>query len=200
MLHKLIQKIERICVKFDNHKHEVFNPGQAVKMIFLYTQGEKEGVGKYGHNFKSLWDRVQGGGILRVAGGAQGAHGRASEGSHAGQQHKQHCKDRAHKGQGRQWSSAERTSADTGSSKKCWPTVICSEPTNILTCLTKPTHSGELSDQLTLSSLTPTTRGWHSCSKEAKEEAKDRVDVAKGLGEETNQPQEKMQVEEEATM
>ena len=59
LLHKLISKVERICVGFDNHKQEVFNLVQALKMLFLYTQGEKEVVEEDGQNFKSLWDMVE---------------------------------------------------------------------------------------------------------------------------------------------
>ena len=50
-LHELIQKIERICVRFDDHKQEVFNLVQALKMLFLFTQGEKDTVDEYGRNF-----------------------------------------------------------------------------------------------------------------------------------------------------
>jgi hypothetical protein len=28
-------------------------------MLFLYTQGEKEGINQYGRNFRSLWDTVE---------------------------------------------------------------------------------------------------------------------------------------------
>ncbi len=59
MLHKLITKIEQICVGFDDYKQEIFNLVQALKTLFLYTQGEKEGVDKYSRNFKSLWDTVE---------------------------------------------------------------------------------------------------------------------------------------------
>ncbi len=52
-------KVERICVGFDDHKQEVFNLVQALKTLFLYTQGEKEPVEEYGRNFKSLWDTVE---------------------------------------------------------------------------------------------------------------------------------------------
>ena len=58
-LHNLINKIERICVGFDDHKQEVFNLVQALKTLFLYTQTEKESVDKYAPNFKSLWDTVE---------------------------------------------------------------------------------------------------------------------------------------------
>ena len=58
-LHELISKIERICVGFDNHKQEVFNLVQALKTLFLYTRGEKEGVGEYACSFKFLWDAVE---------------------------------------------------------------------------------------------------------------------------------------------
>jgi hypothetical protein len=55
----LIQKIERICVGFNDHKQEVFKLVQALKMLFMYTQGEKDGVDEYGRNFRSLWDTVK---------------------------------------------------------------------------------------------------------------------------------------------
>jgi methionine synthase II (cobalamin-independent) len=58
-LHKLISKIERICVGFDDHKQEIFNLVQALKMLFLYTQTDKETVEEYTRNFKSLWDTVE---------------------------------------------------------------------------------------------------------------------------------------------
>ncbi len=50
-LHELIQKIECICVRFDNHKQEVFNLVQALRMLFLFMQGEKDTVDKYGRSF-----------------------------------------------------------------------------------------------------------------------------------------------------
>jgi hypothetical protein len=55
----LIQKNKRICVGFNNHKQEVFNLVQALKMLFLYTQNKKHGVKEYGRNFHSLWDTVE---------------------------------------------------------------------------------------------------------------------------------------------
>jgi hypothetical protein len=58
-LHNLINKIERICVGFDDHKQEVFDPVQALKTLFLYTETEKERVDEYTCNFKSLWDTVE---------------------------------------------------------------------------------------------------------------------------------------------
>jgi hypothetical protein len=58
-LHKLIQKIEHICVGFNNHKQEVFNLVQVLKLLFLSMQGEKDTVDEYGHNFRSLWDTVE---------------------------------------------------------------------------------------------------------------------------------------------
>jgi hypothetical protein len=67
-LHELIQKIKRICVGFDDHKQEVFNLVQALKTLFLFTQGEKDTVDKYGHNFQSLWDTVE------AFGGSPGIH------------------------------------------------------------------------------------------------------------------------------
>jgi hypothetical protein len=38
---------------FDNHKQEVFNLVQALKMLFLYTQGEKDTVEEFGQNFEA---------------------------------------------------------------------------------------------------------------------------------------------------
>ncbi len=67
-LHELIQKVEQICVGFDDHKQEVFNMVQALKTLFLYTQGEKDGVDQYGRNFRSLWDTVE------AFGGLPGVH------------------------------------------------------------------------------------------------------------------------------
>jgi hypothetical protein len=56
-LHDLINKIERICVGFDDHKQEVFNLGQALKILFLYSQSDKETVEQYGRNL--LWETVE---------------------------------------------------------------------------------------------------------------------------------------------
>ena len=53
-LHKLILKIERICVGFDDRKQEVYNLVQAMKTLFLYTQTEKESVGDYSRNLTSM--------------------------------------------------------------------------------------------------------------------------------------------------
>ncbi len=58
-LHELMKKIERICVGFDAHKQEVFNLMQALKTLFLFTQGEKDSVDEYGKNFRSLWSTVE---------------------------------------------------------------------------------------------------------------------------------------------
>ncbi len=58
-LQNLIAKIERICVGFDDHKQEIFNLVQALKTLFLHTQGERESVEEYSRNFKSLWDTVE---------------------------------------------------------------------------------------------------------------------------------------------
>ncbi len=58
-LHKLITKIERICVGLDDHKQQIFNLVQALKTLFLYTQMDKEMVEDYSQNFKSLWDMVE---------------------------------------------------------------------------------------------------------------------------------------------
>ncbi len=67
-LHELIQKIERVCMGFDDHKQEVFNLVQALKMLFLYTQGEKDTVEEFGRNFQSLWETVE------AFGGSPGVH------------------------------------------------------------------------------------------------------------------------------
>ncbi len=42
-LHDLIPQVERICAEFDDHKQDVFNLVQALKTLFLYTQGDKHG-------------------------------------------------------------------------------------------------------------------------------------------------------------
>ncbi len=67
-LHELIQKIEWVCMGFDDHKQEVFNLVQALKMLFLYTQGEKDTVEEFGRNFRSLWETVE------AFGGSPGVH------------------------------------------------------------------------------------------------------------------------------
>ncbi len=67
-LHELIQKKEQPCVGFDDHKQEVFNLVQALKMLFLYTQGEKNTVEEFGCNFRSLWETVE------AFGGSPGVH------------------------------------------------------------------------------------------------------------------------------
>ncbi len=67
-LHSLIQKIERICVSFKDHKQDVFDLVQVLEALFLYTQSEKESVEEYGGNLKSLWDMVEG------FGGSPGLH------------------------------------------------------------------------------------------------------------------------------
>ncbi len=68
LLHELITKIKQICVGFNDHKQKIFNLVQVLKTLFLYTQGEKEGVKKYLHNFKSLWDTME------AFGGSPGIH------------------------------------------------------------------------------------------------------------------------------
>ena len=67
-LHDLISQVERICVGFDDHKQDVFNLVQALKMLFLYTQGNEESTQEYGRNFRSLWDTV------KASGGTPGIH------------------------------------------------------------------------------------------------------------------------------
>ena len=68
LLHELINKIERICVGFDDHKQEVFNLVQALKTLFLYSQNDKETVEQYGRNFRALWETVE------AFGGSPGVH------------------------------------------------------------------------------------------------------------------------------
>jgi hypothetical protein len=68
LLHKLIQKIEQVYMGFDDHKKEVFNLVQVLKMLFLYTQGEKDTVEEFRHNFRSLWETVE------AFGGSPGVH------------------------------------------------------------------------------------------------------------------------------
>ncbi len=72
-LNKLIQKVEWICIGFNDHKQEVFNLVQAFKTLFLYTQGEKDGVNQYGRNFRSLW------GMVKAFRGLPGVHKRLVE-------------------------------------------------------------------------------------------------------------------------
>ena len=59
LLHKLINKIERICVGFNDHKQEVFNLVQELKTLFLYSQTDKETVEQYDRNFCALWETVE---------------------------------------------------------------------------------------------------------------------------------------------
>ncbi len=59
LLHDLISQVEKICVRFDDHKQEVYNLVQALKALFLYMQSKKESIEEYGQNFRSLWDRVE---------------------------------------------------------------------------------------------------------------------------------------------
>jgi hypothetical protein len=69
LLHKLINKIDQIYVGFDDHKQEVFNLVQSVRMLFLvYTLGKKDSVEEYGRNFCSLRDTVE------AFGGSPGVH------------------------------------------------------------------------------------------------------------------------------
>ncbi len=67
-LHELTGNIKKICVGFDDHKQEVFNLVQALKTLFLYTQGGRETVEEYGCNFRSLWDTME------AFGGSPGIH------------------------------------------------------------------------------------------------------------------------------
>ena len=63
-LHELV----RICIGFNDHKQEVFNLVQALKMLFLYSQGKKETVKQCGQNFGMFWETVE------AFGGSPGAH------------------------------------------------------------------------------------------------------------------------------
>ncbi len=67
-LHSLIQNIKCIYVGFVDHKQDVFNLVQVLKVLFLYTPSEKEWVKEYGRNLKSLWDMVE------AFGGSPGLH------------------------------------------------------------------------------------------------------------------------------
>ena len=58
-LHDLINKIERICVGFNNHKQEVFNLVKALKTLFLYSQSDKETMEQYDRNFRAFWETVE---------------------------------------------------------------------------------------------------------------------------------------------
>ena len=55
-MHGLVNKIERLCVGFDDHKQETFNLVQSLKTLYLYSQGDKELVDDYARNQKSLWN------------------------------------------------------------------------------------------------------------------------------------------------
>jgi hypothetical protein len=67
LLHKLITKIGRICVGFDDCKQEIINLVHMLKMLFLYTQTDEETVEEYLQSFKSLWHMVEAfGGSPRV--------------------------------------------------------------------------------------------------------------------------------------
>ncbi len=55
----MVQKIKRICVGIDNHKKEVFNLVQSLKMLFFYSQNKIDTVEEYARNFCSLWDTVE---------------------------------------------------------------------------------------------------------------------------------------------
>jgi hypothetical protein len=66
-LYELIQKIKRIRVGFDDHKQEIFNLVQSLRLLFINTQNKEHSVEEYGRNFHSLWDTVEVfGGSLRV--------------------------------------------------------------------------------------------------------------------------------------
>jgi hypothetical protein len=55
-LRKLITKIiERMCVGFDDHKQEIVNLVQVLKMLFLYMQTDMKTVEEYFQNLKGLW-------------------------------------------------------------------------------------------------------------------------------------------------
>jgi len=65
-LHNLITQVEKICVGFDDHKQDVFNLVQALKMLFLYArQGGRGGRGgrgtRGGQGDKNDGDKTEGG-------------------------------------------------------------------------------------------------------------------------------------------
>lgn len=68
LLHKLIKRIKKICIGFNDHKQLVFILVQSLKMLFLYTQLEKDSIEDYTWNFQSLWDTV------KAFGGSPGVH------------------------------------------------------------------------------------------------------------------------------
>jgi hypothetical protein len=57
-LHKLVQKIEQICVGIDDHKQEVSNLVQSLKMLFLHMQNKMDSTKEYRRNFRLLWEMV----------------------------------------------------------------------------------------------------------------------------------------------
>ena len=44
---------------FDDHKQSVFNLVLSLKMLFLYSQSERETMEEYTRNFQNLWDMVE---------------------------------------------------------------------------------------------------------------------------------------------
>ena len=78
-LHKLIRRIEKICVGFDDHKQSVFNLVQSLKTLFLYSQSENETVEEYTRNKPVGYSQS----IRRIAGNTGWASGgRAEEKEH----------------------------------------------------------------------------------------------------------------------
>ncbi len=63
-LHNFIKMIERICMEFDDHKQEIFNLLQALKMLSLLTWTGKESIDKNTWNIKNLWKTVKAFGVL----------------------------------------------------------------------------------------------------------------------------------------
>jgi hypothetical protein len=55
----LLASVERICMGLDDHKQEIFNLVQALKMLFWYLQSKMESVKEYLQTFKSHWDMVE---------------------------------------------------------------------------------------------------------------------------------------------
>ncbi len=172
---------------FKDHKQKVFNLVQALKALFLYTQGKKDGVDKYRRNFRSLWNTV----------GAFGGSSRVHKGLVEGLLRDPTCISNV-----KNVSKAEHTKAKEdaceavkatllisgadkcryGSSKISLSKIIWWGLTYILTYLTRfYAFWGTMrqANQATPSGLTLMTQGWHSYSKLAKE-AKDRVDMVEG--------------------
>ncbi len=75
-LDKLIKRIKKICVGFDNHKQSVFNLVQSLKTLFLYTSRRR----RLSRNTRGIKESVgHGGGLRRVAGDSSRVDGRRTQ-------------------------------------------------------------------------------------------------------------------------